>query len=202
MTPYVSYVIVLQGTEDHVRYTTSRAMSKQLHKSAKRYDWPIHIWTAVDGSKLADNYWTKSTVKVSTETAGKFLEKKGAWGCLLSHVSLWQHCAAINEPIIVLEHDAVITDVWPENLDINKGVIKLHSETKTKHKSTVGRWSTGTWAYTLTPQQAQALLDGYARIGAMSVDKLIGTNLVPWQHLGWDLVEHNPEPHVSTVSLR
>lgn len=201
MTPYVSYVIVLQGTEEHVRYTTSRTMSKQLHKSAKRYNWPLKIWPAVDGSKLADNFWDLNTVKVSTETAGKFLEKKGAWGCLLSHVSLWQHCVNLNTPIIVLEHDAVITAPWPD-LDISKAVIKLHSETKTKHKSTVGRWSTGAWAYTLTPLQAQALLTGYASVGAMAADKLIGTNLVPWRFLDWDLVEHNSEPHISTVSQR
>jgi len=197
---YVSYAIVLHGDLEQPHYAVSRNMSKQLMKSAKKYKWPLEIWPATDGSKLPDNYWKTSSIKVS-ETAGKFLEKKGAWGCLLSHYSLWKHCVAIDRPIIVLEHDAVITDYW-QDLDIERGVVKLHTATKTKHKSTVGRWATGTWAYTLTPAQAQMLIDGLKTIGAMGVDKLIGDRIVPWTNLSVDLVVHNPQSHLSTVSKR
>lgn len=30
-------------------------------------------------------------------------------GCFLSHYSLWKKCCELNEPIVVLEHDAVVT---------------------------------------------------------------------------------------------
>jgi GR25 family glycosyltransferase involved in LPS biosynthesis len=201
MTPYTSYAIVLQSSSQQIHYTVSKSMSLQLVESAEQYGWPLAIWPAVDGTVLPNNYWLNSSIPIST-TAGKFLDKKGAWGCLLSHVSLWQHCVNVNTPIIVMEHDAVICDVWPHNLDITSSMVKLHTATKTKHKSTVGKWSTGAWAYTLTPLQALDLLEGYQRVGAMAVDKLIGTNLVSWRFLDRDLVAHNPEPHASTVSRR
>ena len=31
-----------------------------------------------------------------------------------SHMSLWEHCVEINQPVTIFEHDAVVTDIIPE----------------------------------------------------------------------------------------
>lgn len=35
-------------------------------------------------------------------------------GCALSHFLLWERCAELGEPILILEHDAVFLRAWPE----------------------------------------------------------------------------------------
>lgn len=36
--------------------------------------------------------------------------------CFLSHIKAWQRCIELNEPVIVMEDDAMINDQWDENL--------------------------------------------------------------------------------------
>ena len=40
---------------------------------------------------------------------------KGEVGCFLSHWYAWKYCVELNEPLIILEDDAVVTDRFDEN---------------------------------------------------------------------------------------
>jgi GR25 family glycosyltransferase involved in LPS biosynthesis len=61
-----------------------------------RWNWPIH--PSQDGIDLSTGLYKKWygekdwTVKAA---------------CTISHMRLWQHCIDINEPIMILEHDAI-----------------------------------------------------------------------------------------------
>ena len=45
---------------------------------------------------------------------------RGEVGCFLSHWYAWRYCAELNEPLIILEDDAVVTDRFDENKIITK----------------------------------------------------------------------------------
>ena len=45
---------------------------------------------------------------------------KGEVGCFLSHWYAWRSCVEYNEPLIILEDDAVVTDRFDENKIITK----------------------------------------------------------------------------------
>lgn len=198
---YPAYAITLQSSSPQPRFRVSADMYQQLSASATLHKWSVTATPAVDGFVLNRDHWSNNGFFIST-TAGKFMAKPGAWGCFLSHYQLWQLCVSVDQPMIILEHDAVITAPWPQQLTAGDHLIKLHTATKTKHKNTVGHWATGAWAYLLTPHHAHCLISGVARVGVMAVDKLIGTAIVPWKNLDHDLVEHNTRPHFSTVSSR
>ena len=66
-----------------------------------RYTWPIH--TAQDGLDISTGlykraYGAKDWRKVAS--------------CAISHMRLWQHCVDINEPILILEHDAYFSEFF------------------------------------------------------------------------------------------
>ena len=44
------------------------------------------------------------------------IRTKGVLGCFLSHYQLWEQCVEFNEPIGVLEYDAVFINALPDNI--------------------------------------------------------------------------------------
>lgn len=130
---------------------------------------------------------------------GKWINRPGAWGCFISHYLLWLQCRDSSSAMIVLEHDALAQASWPTDLDLDQCVWKLWRPQPTKYKPTVGHWSRGSWAYTLTASQAQSLIAFTEQHGALALDKQIGTHAVAWQHHSSDLFLHNPKPRPSTT---
>jgi GR25 family glycosyltransferase involved in LPS biosynthesis len=48
------------------------------------------------------------------------------FGCFLSHYYLWQQCAAVNQPFLILEHDGYFVRPLPDNiLDAFTDILKL-----------------------------------------------------------------------------
>jgi len=131
---------------------------------------------------------------------GKWQNRPGAWGCLISHYRLWCEVSDSRDPVIVLEHDALAVRAFPQDLDLDQCVWKLWSPQPQKFKPTVGYWSRGSWAYTLTPRQAQSLRTFTQQHGALVSDKQLGTLAVAVKHWREDVFLHNPRPRPSTVS--
>jgi GR25 family glycosyltransferase involved in LPS biosynthesis len=94
-------------------------------------------------------------------------------------------CIELNEPIVILEHDAIIQRKW-ESLLI-KDIVKLHAHYKPKkirYDEHTGNWSTSGHAYCITPQAAQSLIKFSKKVGGIPVDILMGDNVVNVTHLG------------------
>jgi GR25 family glycosyltransferase involved in LPS biosynthesis len=108
-------------------------------------------------------------------------------GCTLSHRALWQHALTAPEPIIVLEHDAVLTGQLPipfpefwAVLNLGKpswmppppwkydGVIPLRTPT-----------FRGTHAYAVNRRGAAMLLAGQERVGLWPVDEFMRGEFFP-----------------------
>jgi GR25 family glycosyltransferase involved in LPS biosynthesis len=111
------------------------------------------------------------------------MQSPGVKGCFYSHYRLWKKCVELNEPIIILEHDAIITAPWSE-IFLKDSLIKLHHRFKTmRYDEDSGEWSKSAHAYCLSPDHATKLIEFSKKIGAFAVDTMIGSNVVPFAHL-------------------
>lgn len=99
-----AYIITIPG------HKTSESLSSRAQASCQQISMPYQVWDAFDGTgnditvpsqcaqsdffsilKISDHYLTRGEV-----------------ACALSHISLWHHCARIDKPVVILEHDAIM----------------------------------------------------------------------------------------------
>lgn len=199
----LSYFIVQTSYCSHpqsrINYQRSQQNWSVSQSHAQQWSWPYTVWPAVDGYTVDSSYWARSGLRLLDRGAIRY--RPGAQGCWFSHWGLWQHCRDQGQPIIVLEHDARIQNSWTD-LDLDLCVWKLHRpDGRGEEINTVtGAWSRGAWAYTLTPSQADQLIEFTLKNGVQAVDKQIGAQAVTWQYLNCDLVRHQPRIPVSTTS--
>lgn len=173
-----TFVIALKG------HKVSEQQVTECLASAKKFNWHVEIAWGVNGNLITDNTWVKENIKprLDKPTMGK----PGVQGCFLSHWGLWNKCVTINQPIIILEHDAIIQDYW-HPIDITESVIKLHryyKQKNPKYDDDSGLWSPSGHAYCITPELATKLINFVKIHGAYEVDRLIGSNVVGLTHLG------------------
>jgi len=79
----------------HMAFPKSILKDFLTHDEKVRYTWPIH--TSQDGLDLSTGLYKRAY-------AAKDWRKVAS--CTISHMRLWQHCIDIDEPILILEHDA------------------------------------------------------------------------------------------------
>ena len=182
-----------------IAHSTSQVINECV-ASLKKHKWVFEVVSAVNGYAVTEQTWKSIGVQMSND--GKMPRRPGAQGCWMSHWRLWNRCVDTDQPIVILEHDAVVTAPWPEDLDIESTLVKLYTTAECKINPTFGLWSKGSYAYTLTPAQAQRLID-YARTnGAQAVDKHLGQRVQPWTFYSQDLVVLNPHRGKSTTSSK
>lgn len=100
-----AYIIAIKGNAE------SEKLATRCMQSCHGVGQPFKLWQAFDGTdgnniivppQAEDQiYWRwikQPNNKYSTSQIAVFF----------SHLSLWAHCAAIDKPIIILEHDAVM----------------------------------------------------------------------------------------------
>jgi hypothetical protein len=173
-----TFVIAIKG------HSVSENQLQDCLSSAEKFNWHVDTFWGVDGRTINDNTWATENVfpRLDKPTMGK----PGVQGCFLSHWALWKKCIEMNEPIIVLEHDAVIQDRW-QPLEINDSIIKLHryyKQKKPKYDEDTGLWSASGHAYCLLPKHADTLIKFVKNNGAFEVDRIIGDKVIPFKHLG------------------
>lgn len=170
-------------------------------QSLTRYGWQYKIFPAVDGRTVTLQHWQRIGVAMSAE--GKMTRRLGAQGCWLSHFALWKQAVESDQPVVILEHDAIVTAPWPQDLDIDRQLVKLYTTAECKVNPAFGLWSKGAHAYTVTPTQAQTLIADARQRGAQAVDKHLGDLVLSWTFYHRDLVVLNPaRGPSSTSSLR
>ena len=117
-----TYIISLQGNE------VSEKLTQQCYESCQKIGQPnVHIFPAFDATnspvKMQDHDYGKpigemGTIKVPEFLKGQafinFLRLRRAdllmtqIACFLSHYSLWCMCLDKDQPIVILEHDAIM----------------------------------------------------------------------------------------------
>jgi hypothetical protein len=107
-----AYIITINGNENSERLFLDCAES--CNKVGQEYQ----RWDAFDGTngkeiKIPDNLKDQAWLKLLKFTSYKMTISEIA--CALSHISLWVHCMAIDEPIAILEHDAILINSYKKH---------------------------------------------------------------------------------------
>lgn len=171
-----TFVIALKNHE------ISEKQLRDCLQSASANNWHVEIFWGIYGNTLTDEDWKKIEII-------PHIGKVGARGCFYSHYLLWKKCIELNEPIVILEHDAIINKEWPI-LEIDNAIIKLHKhyrkdpENLKWNHSVTGQWSPSTHAYCITPQLCNILINTAKSLGAYPADVFMGRNIISVQLLG------------------
>lgn len=158
-----AYIITVKGNEASEEY------SKRCQASCVRVGMPFKVWDAFDGTgssivppshvdtitqivKVTDHYMTRGEV-----------------ACALSHISLWSHCALIDKPIVILEHDAIMVKKFTQHLSYNTIVYLGGRE-----------WEKGNWPILPIPPHASEGPNYHfiCRAHAYSIDPTMAKNLL------------------------
>jgi GR25 family glycosyltransferase involved in LPS biosynthesis len=175
-----------------IDHQESQRMLKDCLDSAKKFNYQPTVWPAVDGRTVSKRSWEELNILPRFEKIS--MDKPGVQGCFISHWQLWNKCVELNCPIIILEHDSVITqsiNVLPKG-----DLLKLHKLIKAKEHwgcpdSEAGTWTVSAHAYLITPVGAKKLLDFVKSNGAIPADVIIGDKVLNYNHLDYDLIERN-----------
>jgi hypothetical protein len=165
-----AYIITIKGNEKSEKY------SKACQESCKKVDMPYKVWDAFDGTNSTpglivtppqmENDSIISMVKITDHYL-----TKGEVACFLSHLSLWIHCAKIDKPIVILEHDAIMLKKFISIESYNSLIYLGGSE-----------WVNHNWPMLPIPPLSQ---DGnnwmfMCRAHAYAIDPLVAKNLVSY----------------------
>lgn len=98
-----TFIITLNSNEDSIK------SAQQAIQSAKDvgYAESIEMFDAV-----LPNEWKE--ILPYENTFDKYQRPNNVGACFASHYLLWKKCIEINEPILILEHDAIFKDNLPD----------------------------------------------------------------------------------------
>ena len=169
-----TFVISLEGRLDR----------KRLFADTNRIEY--EIFNAVDGHKLTHQKLLSQgfdTYKNWKDPLNDTHITHGEIGCFLSHFELWKKCIEINEPIVVLEDDAIVTDRFSvEELEENfkkgcnfiyLGYKEMNEAKVLSSKYVVPTYPYWTVGYALTPEAARKLVTVQARQNIIPVDEYL-----------------------------
>jgi GR25 family glycosyltransferase involved in LPS biosynthesis len=101
-----AYIITIEGNASSEKYST------QCQESCQLFKMPYKVWPAYDGTTPGNNiaipiHMRADSIMNMLKVTDHYLTRSEL-ACALSHISLWVHCAVIDEPIVILEHDAIM----------------------------------------------------------------------------------------------
>ncbi len=191
-----TFVIALKN------HSISEKQLSDCLESAKKFNWSIEVFWGIDGRTLTEKSW--NDIGVTPLYHKGSMNKPGTWGCFFSHWHLWNKCVDMNEPIVVLEHDAIIEDHW-RVFDL-KSLTKLHENYSLKkpHKwvdEDSGICSSSTHAYCISPKAAQKMIKFSQKVGAFAADRMIGDKVLSFEHLDGSSLVTRQNSYSTTENL-
>jgi hypothetical protein len=190
-----TFVIAIKG------HSVSESQLRDCLNSAEKFSWNIETYWGVNGKTLTEKSWNE--IGVTPILNKPTMQRKGTWGCFFSHWNLWHRCIQLEEPIIVLEHDAIIQEAW-RPIEINDAMIKLHRYYKhknPKYDDHSGLWSPSTHAYCILPTHAEKLINFARRVGGYETDRMMGNHVLKIEHLGNPSLVERQNTYSTTVNL-
>jgi hypothetical protein len=87
---------------------TSERMAERCATSCRKVGQNFQFWDAYDGTKGEIERPSHHTPIIDLIKVVDHYATRTEVATALSHISLWAHCALIDKPIIILEHDAIM----------------------------------------------------------------------------------------------
>lgn len=120
-----AYVITVKGN------SSSEHFSQECQDSCRQVGMPVKTWDAYDGINpgtiIEPDHSKNDSVMGMLKITDHYLTR-GEVACALSHISLWVHCAKIDRPIVILEHDSIMVKPFLEQQCYNSIVYLGGSE--------------------------------------------------------------------------
>jgi GR25 family glycosyltransferase involved in LPS biosynthesis len=170
-------------------------------ESAKKFFWNVDVFWGVDGRTITNDAWINEGIFPRLDKDTMF--KPGVQGCFLSHWNLWKKCVELDQPIIILEHDAIIQNIWLP-IELTHPLIKLHKHYKKKETRIdpdSGIYTVSTHAYLITPDAANTLIKFVKMHGAFESDRLVGDKIVSYKHLEGESLIERQNTHSTTKHI-
>lgn len=211
-----SYIITIRDND----VSESAAMVCEASHERVKNDFKIETFDAIIPDQV-DNILTEKNIKWTYPwehythdfntglklSAYPTKDKKKRIACFLSHYLLWEKCVELNEPIIVLEHDAEWLRKFDptEVLESKYNIVGLNSPVRATRRAdvfntqiefrtdsiqpvptvddiTIPQGLAGNSAYLIKPAGAKALIDKVHEVGAWPNDAIMCRQLI--QKLG------------------
>ena len=235
-----AFVITLEGNE----YSETKA--NECIASAKKFGTTVKRFYGVDKNhanqamKDAGLTWTwaknnteRDVCVISgleqvpyTSSSGSLANISSKIGCSMSHYLLWKRCVELDEPILILEHDAVFISAMPTEPEF-KGICQINNplgatpKAKLWHDIMVKRGGYGafekTWirspherhlpdglagnsAYMIKPWAAQEVIDKYHELGIWPNDATICKQIFPYLEEYYPFITRVNQTQSTTVS--
>lgn len=143
------------------------------------------VVAAVDGRDVDYKKLTGWNFDTNKDWRDPLLERtltKGEIGCFLSHWTLWQRCAAGDEPFLIFEDDVVLTDKLPNTIDEHLTqadiLFLLWNEMRPQGSVDCGTYKKlcypyWTCAYIITPDAARTLINSGADKSIIPADEFL-----------------------------
>lgn len=202
-----AYIVTMRGHEKSEKY------SAICQESCKSVGMPYIVWDAYDGSSgtMVEPEHSRNNAIMGMLKLTDPNMSPGELGCALSHISLWSHCAEIDKPIVVLEHDAIMvkrfTSMQSYNSIVYLGCIEQASGQVPMGYiplfGTAGRninYLLRTHAYAIDPPMAKNLLANVLKNGIWTIaDRMMRADLFNITHQGIYAYDHYLETNDSTI---
>lgn len=162
-----AYIITMKGHEKSEFY------SNRCAKSCEKVGMPYKIWYGYDGSSgtiVEPEHLANSDIMSMIKVTNRNMQLGEICACL-GHISLWAHCIKINQPIVILEHDAVMIKRIEELESYNSVVYLGGSE-----------WAKRGWKICPIPPHA-TMGPNYSficRAHAYAIDPIVAKNLLAY----------------------
>lgn len=192
-TVYAAFVITLRGSAAAERMA-GRAVQSCVDVGM---DWVV--WDAFDGTGAeilppGDEIYSRWSWLSWIKQTNKLLQPTEV-ACALSHISLWAKCIELDQPIVILEHDAVMVHRFAQHPIYNSIIYLGHRAqmegvnslfTPPHAVSNLGfHFLCGAHAYAIDPAVAKSLLAHVVQWGIhQPLDVMIRADLFPIAQTG------------------
>ena len=181
--------------------------------SAKSHGLDAELFEGYVPSR-ADEYIKRENLKPYTPGPKLYKikwSKGGVRGCMISHLEMWKKCVALNETVVILEHDSVVvSDTWKtpfdELLHLDKHRFiepdpELGREPyveKLEHYRKGERQLQGTYGYVIKPTTAKRLIRGAYEEGLTAADMFVKDMYCNIQVVSPRAVTHNNQDSLTS----
>jgi len=194
-----AYIITVKGN------SKSEELSRRCQESCRRVGQSFQVWDAFDGTGnglVVPDHSKNDPITKMMKITDHYMTR-GEVACALSHISLWRHCAEIDEPIVILEHDTIMVNRFESINSFNSVVYlggsewakqgwKIYSVPPHASEGPNYHFICRAHAYAIDPQMAKNLLSHVIKLGICApLDIMIRADLFNITHQGMFAYDDN-----------
>ena len=191
---------MISGAKHGITILRWRAINREIAENTMKVEGLEWTWAK---NNTANDVCPVSGLKQFSYTAKDIRAKIG---CSMSHYMLWKHCVNLDEPILILEHDAVFISNFPQDIKFNgicqindpngatrrgswwsqqmkqRGTTGVHAKTfvTTKTERLIPDGLAGNSAYMIKPWAAKELMGAFHKYGVWPNDATMCRQLFPY----------------------